>query len=155
VLDAARPVHKDFAEHLKFCAPVSRLGYPRRPNGRACARVEDQDILSTSESIDTAKLVARLFLASGVFQQVTCRIALVSSGSCFSSSIASAVGTINNLILRRLASRFTSSITGSAPVPVPITSCLHVQGIFYLIDNGVWAKASRNFLDGFFLRLWT
>ncbi len=33
-------------------------------------------------------------------------------------------------ILRRLASCFTSPITGKAPVPVPITSCRHLHGIF-------------------------
>ena len=34
-----------------------------------------------------------------------------------------------NLTLRRCASLFTSSMTGNAPVPVPITSCRHFQGI--------------------------
>jgi hypothetical protein len=34
-----------------------------------------------------------------------------------------------NLILRRWASRLTSSITGSAPAPVPITRRRHFQGI--------------------------
>ena len=70
-------------------------------------------------------------------QQVTCRIALVCSNSRLSFSIASAVGTTTSLIFRRLASRFTSSMTGNAPVPVPITSRLHFQGISSSIDNGV------------------
>src|SRR5713226_1355266 len=65
------------------------------------------------------------------------------------------VGRINSLILRRLASFFTSSITGKAPVPVPITSRWHSQGIFSFTDNGVCLEVSRNFLEGFFLRLRT
>ena len=40
-------------------------------------------------------------------QQVTCRIAFVASGCCFSSSIAPAVGSTTNSILRRSASRLT------------------------------------------------
>src|SRR5713101_3616253 len=67
--------------------------------------------------------------------------------------MASFVGRITSLTLRRLASCFTSFITGSAPVPVPITSLRHSQGIFSFTDNGVCPKASRNFLDAFFLRL--
>ena len=76
-------------------------------------------------------------------------------GCCFSFSMASAVGKITSLIFRRFASRFTSSMTGNAPVPVPITSCEHFQGISSSADSGVCPKASRNFLDGFFLRLRT
>src|SRR5262249_3066414 len=45
-------------------------------------------------------------------QHVTCRMAFVSSGRFFSSSIASVVGRTSKLILRRFASFFTSSITG-------------------------------------------
>src|SRR6202790_4729375 len=58
-----------------------------------------------------------------------CRIALVSSGFSCSALIASVVGRMANLILRRCASRFTSSMTGKAPVPVPITSRRHFQGM--------------------------
>src|SRR5712692_6072879 len=68
-------------------------------------------------------------------QHVTCRIALVAAGSCFNSWMAFLVGRINNLILRRLASCFTSSITGKAPVPVPITSRRHFQGDGLLLRN--------------------
>src|ERR1700682_4167351 len=39
------------------------------------------------------------------------------------------------------------------PVPVPLTSRRHFQGIFSSIESGVCPKVSRNFLDGFFLRL--
>src|SRR6266849_539973 len=46
-------------------------------------------------------------------------------------------------------------MTGSAPVPVPITSRRHFQGIFSSTDSGVCPNSSRNFLDGFFLRLRT
>src|SRR6266542_5508928 len=46
-------------------------------------------------------------------------------------------------------------MTGRAPVPVPMTSRLHFHGIFSSAESGVWPKASRNFLDGFFLRLRT
>src|SRR5260370_1880366 len=46
-------------------------------------------------------------------------------------------------------------MTGKAPVPVPITSRRHFHGIFSSMDKGVCPKASRNFLDGFFLRLRT
>src|SRR6202051_3743819 len=82
-----------------------------------------------------------------------CRIALVSSGFSCSALIASVVGSMANLILRRCASRFTSSITGNAPVPVPITSRRHFQGISSSIESGVCPNSSRNFLEGFFLRL--
>src|SRR5712692_11967585 len=46
-------------------------------------------------------------------------------------------------------------MTGSAPVPVPITSRRHFHGIFSSTDRGVCPKAARNFLDAFFLRLQT
>jgi hypothetical protein len=46
-------------------------------------------------------------------------------------------------ILRRLASRFTSFMTGNAPVPVPITRRSHPHGIFSSVDSGVCPKASR------------
>ena len=52
-------------------------------------------------------------------QQVTCRMAFVSSGFSRSSSIALAVDSMSNWTWRRLASFFTSSMTGRAPVPVP------------------------------------
>ena len=48
-----------------------------------------------------------------------------------------------------------SSMIGNAPVPVPMTSRWHLQGISSSMDSGVCPKASRNFLDGFFLRLRT
>jgi hypothetical protein len=80
-------------------------------------------------------------------------MALASLEFFFSASIALLVGSTSNWILRRLASRFTSFITGSAPVPAPITSLRHSQGIFSFTDNGVCPKASRNFLDAFFLAL--
>src|SRR5262249_11773227 len=60
-------------------------------------------------------------LQEGPAQQVTCRIAFVSGRAAFNSSMAWAVGKMRNSILRRWASFFTSSITGKAPVPVPIT----------------------------------
>jgi len=65
------------------------------------------------------------------------------------------VGRMSNLILRRLASRFTSAMTGNAPAPVPITKRRHFQGMTSSIETGVCPKASRNLLDGFFLRLRT
>lgn len=80
-------------------------------------------------------------------------MALVSFGFCFNVLIAWAVGSTSNLILRRAASRFTSFMTGSAPVPVPITSRRHFQGIFSYTDRGVCPKVSRNFLGAFFVRL--
>ena len=46
-----------------------------------------------------------------------------------------------------LASRFTSSITGKAPAPVPTTSLLQFQGMSSWIDSGVWPNASRNGLE--------
>ena len=67
--------------------------------------------------------------------------------------IASVVGDMANLILRRCASRFTSSMTGVAPVPVSITSRRHFQGMSSSIEGGVCPKAARNFLDGFFFAL--
>src|ERR1700675_4000557 len=82
-----------------------------------------------------------------------CRIALVSSGFSCSALIASVVGSMANLILRRCASRFTSSMTGNAPVPVPITSRRHFQGISSSIESGVCPNSSRNFWEGFFFAL--
>jgi hypothetical protein len=69
--------------------------------------------------------------------------------------IAFFVGRIASLILRRVASFFTSSMTGKAPVPVPIhqTLALPGYGISSSMEIGVCPKAPRNFLDGFFLRL--
>jgi len=46
--------------------------------------------------------------------------------------------------IQRLASCFTSSITGKAPVPVPMTSWRHLQGMASFGDIGVCPKASRN-----------
>ena len=79
----------------------------------------------------------------------------MSSGFLRNSSIALAVGNVSNWTWRRLASFFTSSMTGKAPVPVPMTSRLHFHGIFSSAESGVWPKDSRNFLEGFFLRLRT
>ena len=45
--------------------------------------------------------------------------------------------------------------TGKAPLPVQIMRRLHLHGISSSNESGVWPKASRNFLDGFFLRLRT
>src|SRR5215813_4991599 len=39
--------------------------------------------------------------------------------------------------------------------PVPIIKRLHFQGIFSSIETGVCLNSSRNFLEGFFLRLHT
>lgn len=59
-----------------------------------------------------------------------------------------------DLILRRHASRFTSSITGSEPYfPEPTTSRRHSQGISSSTESGVCPNSSRNFREGFFLRL--
>src|SRR5205823_4486174 len=70
------------------------------------------------------------------------------------SSMASMVGSTSNLIFRRSASRRTSCITGNLPyAPLPITSWRHFQGMFSSTESGVWPNCSRNFLDGFFLRL--
>ena len=49
--------------------------------------------------------------------------------------MASAVGTNDQFDFSALASRFTSSMTGKAPVPVPITSRWHFQGISSSIDK--------------------
>ena len=88
-------------------------------------------------------------------QQVTCRIALVSRGCFLSSSMALAVGIIDKVISRRSASRRTSSITGNAPVPVPITKRRQSQGICSATETGVCPNSSRNFFDGFFFRFRT
>src|SRR6058998_2057761 len=82
-------------------------------------------------------------------------MAFVSSGCFFSSSMASTVGRTSNVILRRLASLFTLSITGKAPVPVPMIRRRHRQGISSSTESGVCPNSSRNFFDGFFLRLRT
>src|SRR5262249_2667225 len=84
----------------------------------------------------------------------TCKIAFVTSVFRTSFSRASSVGRINRSIFRRLASRFTSSITESDPyLPVPITRRWHFQGIRSSTETGVCPNASRNFFEGFFLRL--
>src|SRR5215831_11211095 len=57
--------------------------------------------------------------------------------------------------LAAFASLFTSSITGRAPVPVPMIRRRHCQGIFSSIETGVCPNSSRNFFEGFFLRLRT
>src|SRR5437667_11781499 len=82
-------------------------------------------------------------------------MAFVPAGASFRFRMAAFVGRITSLILRRLASAFTSSITGKAPVPVPIRSRRHFQGMASLGEIGVCPKAARYFLDGFFLRLRT
>jgi hypothetical protein len=58
-----------------------------------------------------------------------------------------------NLILRGCASRFTSSMTGMAPVPVPITSRRHFQGMSSSTERGVCPKAARNFFGRFLFAL--
>jgi hypothetical protein len=68
-------------------------------------------------------------------------MAFVSSGFSRSSSIAFAVGSMSNWTWRRLASFFTSCMTGRAPVPVPMTSRLHFHGIFSSVETGVWPNA--------------
>src|SRR5713226_7190125 len=81
-------------------------------------------------------------------------MALVSLGFCFNTSMASVVGRTSNLIFRRSATRCTSCITGSRPyAPLPMTSWRHFQGMFSSTESGVCPKLSRNFLEGFFLRL--
>ena len=82
-------------------------------------------------------------------------MAFVSGGWPFSSSMARAVGTMTSSTLRRWASCFTWSITGRAPMPVPMTSRRQLQGICSSRDKGVWPKTSRNFFEGFFSRLVT
>jgi hypothetical protein len=76
-------------------------------------------------------------------------MALVASGACFNSLIACFVGRMRSLILRRLASHFTSSITGNPPVPVPITSRRHFQEILSFTEIGVCPNWPRYFLEGF------
>ena len=79
-------------------------------------------------------------------------MALVSFGFCFNVLIAWAVGSTSNFILRRVASRLTSFMTGSAPVPVPITSRQHFQGIFSSTDRGV-SEGLAELLGRLFLAL--
>jgi hypothetical protein len=71
---------------------------------------------------------------------------LVSWSFCSRISMARAVGKTSNSILRRFASRFTSSITGNAPVPVPTTKQRHFHGIFSSTDSGVCPKTVAEFL---------
>jgi len=75
----------------------------------------------------------------------------VQDGVCFllvlaQLLIALAVGRMSNWTWRRSASLFTLSMTGSAPVPVPMISRLHFHGIFSFAESGVWPKASREFV---------
>src|SRR4029077_14931687 len=70
-----------------------------------------------------------------------------------SSSIALAVGSMSNWTWRRLASFFTSSMTGRAPVPVPMTRRLHFHGIFSSAESGVWPNPPPEFLGGLLLTL--
>jgi hypothetical protein len=68
--------------------------------------------------------------------QVTCKIALVSSGSACSVRMASRVGTVSNATSRRAASCLTSFITGRAPsAPVPTTRRWRSQGIVGKVGN--------------------
>ncbi len=70
--------------------------------------------------------------------------------------MAWSVGMISKVIFLVLAWNFTSFITGSDPyLPVPIISRRHFQGIFSPLESGVCPNSSRNFRDGFFLRLRT
>jgi hypothetical protein len=61
----------------------------------------------------------------------------------FQLSIASTVGRTSKVILRRLASLFTSSITGKAPVPVPLIRRRHRQGIFSATETAGPAALSQ------------
>jgi len=75
----------------------------------------------------------------------------VQDGVCFlrvlaQLLIALAVGRMSNWTWRGSASLFTLSMTGSAPVPVPMISRLHFHGIFSFAESGVWPKASREFV---------
>jgi hypothetical protein len=63
------------------------------------------------------------------------------------------VGRINNLILWGLASFFTSSITGKAPVPVPMTSLRHFHGSFSSVETGVLSEGLAESFGWFFLAL--
>jgi hypothetical protein len=71
-------------------------------------------------------------------------MALVPAGACFSPLIAFFVGRIASWILRRVASFFTSSMTGKAPVPVPIHQVLALPG--YLLLDGNW-RVSEGFTE--------
>ena len=118
--------------------------------GDYATRLERAGFRVDSSKVDIVRLVFQTETQQR--QQVTCRMALVSLGLFLSAAMALVVGSISNSTFRRLASSFTSFMTGSAPVPVPITSFLHFQGIFSSTESGVWPNSSRNFLEGFFLR---
>jgi len=63
-------------------------------------------------------------------------MAFVPFGCSRNCLMALVVGRMTKVTFRRVASCFTSFITGSAPVPVPITSRLHFHGIFSSTDSG-------------------
>src|SRR5947209_2346250 len=84
----------------------------------------------------------------------------VQDGVCFLRVLAQLLNRLGcrqheQLDMAALGFLFHFSMTGRAPVPVPMTSRLHFHGIFSSAESGVWPKASRNFLEGFFLRLRT
>lgn len=93
----------------------------------------------------------------GGTQHVMCRIALV--------LVVSVLFLVYRLLRRsagsivqsygRLASAFTSFISGRTPVPVPTTRRRHFHGIPSSSDSGVCPKASRNFFEAFFFRFRT
>src|SRR5262249_54042389 len=103
--------------------------------------------------IETKPVAANAARAVGD-QQVTCKMALVSSEFSCSVCIASAVGRTSRSIPRAPASRSTSSITGNLPyAPVPTTSRRHFHGIFSSVESGVGLNSSRNFFETLFRRL--
>src|SRR5215475_1329514 len=91
----------------------------------------------TGETRDDLKLAFGRFVEPLEHQQVTCKMAFVSVGARLRASMAWAVGKMSNSMWRRMASSFTSSITGKAPVPVPTTRRRHFQGIFSSTESGV------------------
>src|SRR5271166_4456805 len=109
-------------------------------------------LMQTNNPVEREQLNDIAGSADSNAQQVTWRMALVFSMRSFKSFMASSVGRMSNSILRRSASRLTSSITGRAPSPVPTTNRLHFHGISSSRESGVCPKASRNFLEAFFFR---
>ena len=96
-------------------AAIRQAAISRAPRSRSSGMATHNRRRRGEQSTGLLSLVER------IFQQVTWRIALVFSAPRFKCSMASSVGRMINSTLRRRASRLTSSITGSAPVPVPTT----------------------------------
>ena len=126
------PVHRTSSPKSTFALSSSK-GWPSTPSGSTVPSPFRKGILSG---------VPVSLKRCPPIQQVTCRIAFVSGSAAFNSSMAWAVGRIRNSTLRCRASCFTSSITGRAPVPVPITRRRHFQGIRSSAESGVWPKLS-------------